>query len=121
MTSAQTVATQISEQRRGVPTGLLSRGWTWIQERKAARSGTRRLRVVETVSLGEKRLVALVEVDGLQFLVGGGPTGVVLLSKLEKFDDVLREALESVEQHADSSAAKFAGHGRSERQAEKPQ
>ena len=120
MMSAQAVGTEISAPPRGVPTGLLSRGWIWIQERKAARSGTRRLRVVETVSLGEKRLVALVEVDGEQFLVGGGPTGVVLLSRLEGFDDVLRETLKDTGQNVDSLSAKSSDRGRSEQQAGEP-
>lgn len=33
---------------------------------------TRRLKVCETVSLGEKRFVSIVEVDGVSLLVGGG-------------------------------------------------
>jgi flagellar biogenesis protein FliO len=40
------------------------------------------LRVHETVSLGEKRFVALLSVEGREFLIGGGPTGVSLLAQL---------------------------------------
>jgi hypothetical protein len=77
-------------------TGLLSRAWKWIQERQVARSSTRRLKVAETVSLGEKRFVAVVEVDGLQFLLGGGATNVTLLAQLnatETFGEVLKETM----------------------------
>ncbi|MDQ2925798.1 MAG: flagellar biosynthetic protein FliO [Acidobacteriota bacterium] len=76
--------------------GLLSRGVAWIRARGNTRSSTRRLQVVETVSLGEKRFVAVVRVDGLQFLVGGSSTGVALLSQLstaETFEDALKKAL----------------------------
>ncbi len=43
---------------------------------------SRRLRLAETLSLGEKRFVAIVEVDGVPLLVGGSSTGVVLLKEL---------------------------------------
>jgi flagellar biogenesis protein FliO len=44
--------------------------------------GTRQLRLCETVALGEKRVVALVEVDGERFLIGGAGPNLTLLSKL---------------------------------------
>jgi flagellar biogenesis protein FliO len=77
-------------------TGLLSRAWGWIQARQVARSGTRRLRVAETVSLGEKRFVAVVQVDGRHFLLAGGPTNIALLAQLdanEAFEDVLKKTM----------------------------
>jgi flagellar biogenesis protein FliO len=77
-------------------TGLLSRAWAWLMERQRTRSGTRRLRVAETVSLGEKRFVAVVQVDGRHFLLAGGPTNIVLLAQLdtkEPFEDVLKKTL----------------------------
>ena len=43
----------------------------------------RRLRLSETLSLGDKRFVAIVEVDGSSFLIGGGSAGVALLKQLE--------------------------------------
>src|SRR5260370_42252277 len=76
--------------------GLLSRAWKWIQARQVARSSTRRLKVAETVSLGEKRFVAVIQVDGLQFLLGGGPTNVTLLAQLnvtETFGGALKESM----------------------------
>lgn len=45
---------------------------------------SRRLSVSETVSLGEKRFVSILCVDGEQFLVGGSSSNVVLLAKLDK-------------------------------------
>jgi hypothetical protein len=42
----------------------------------------KRLQVQESVSLGEKRFVAIVQVDGQQFLLGGAPNSVSLLAQL---------------------------------------
>ena len=75
-------------------TGLLSRALVWLREKQAARSGSKRLQVTSTVSLGEKRFVAVIQVDGMQFLVGGGATNVSLLAELKKqesFEEVLEE------------------------------
>src|SRR4051812_22413402 len=76
--------------------GLLSRAWGWVQAQKVAHTGGRRLQVIETVSLGEKRFVSVVKVDGIEFLVGGGSAGVAMLSQLaprESFEDALKKAL----------------------------
>ena len=63
---------------------------------RCVRSNTRRLRVAETVSLGEKRFVAVVQVDGRHFLLAGGPTNIALLAQLDTkdaFEDVLKKTL----------------------------
>ena len=76
--------------------GLLSRAWRWIQARRRSRTSTRRLQVDASVSLGEKRFVAVIQVDGLQFLIGGGATNVALLAKLGRkvsFGEVLNETM----------------------------
>jgi|SRR5450756_572156 len=65
------------------PKGLVPTVWNWIKSCNVQRSGKRRLRVSETVSLGDKRFVALVHVDGLQFLLGGSATSVTLLAELK--------------------------------------
>lgn len=44
----------------------------------------KQLRVAETVSLGEKRFVAIVQVEGQRFLIGGGASGVSLLTELDR-------------------------------------
>jgi flagellar biogenesis protein FliO len=52
--------------------------------------------VAETVSLGEKRFVAVVQVDGRHFLLAGGPTNIALLAQLdtnEPFEDVLKKTM----------------------------
>ena len=66
------------------PNGL-ARAWSWLHAKYAATT-TKRLRVSETVSLGEKRFVALVCVEGREFLVGGGASGVSLLAQLGSGD-----------------------------------
>jgi len=44
----------------------------------------KRLRVCETVSLGEKRFVAVIQVDGEQFLVGGSSSSISTLAHLDR-------------------------------------
>jgi Flagellar biosynthesis protein, FliO len=63
-------------------TTLISRAWTWLQKSNRF-SNAKQLRVAETVSLGEKRFVALIDVEGQKFLVGGGASGVSLLTQLD--------------------------------------
>ena len=66
-------------------------------------SRPRRLRVSETVSLGEKRFVSIVEVDGTSFLIGGGASNVTLLTSLggpvpaKPFQSALQSACEERE------------------------
>lgn len=61
--------------------GLLARAWDMLRT-KYVQTTTKRLRVAETVSLGEKRFVSIVCVEGREFLVGGGTSGVSLLAQL---------------------------------------
>ena len=61
--------------------GVLSQIWSWVQSRYSL-SSTKRLRVGEIAQLGEKRFVALVTVEGREFLIGGGSTGISLLTPL---------------------------------------
>ena len=44
---------------------------------------SRRLRVAETISLGEKRSVSIVQVDGAQYLIGSSVNSVQLLAVLD--------------------------------------
>jgi hypothetical protein len=62
------------------PSPLL-RAWSWLQT-KYVQTATKRLRVAETVSLGEKRFVSIVSIEGREFLIGGGASGVTLLAQL---------------------------------------
>ncbi len=44
---------------------------------------TRRLQLQESVQLGEKRFVAILRVDGDEFLLGGSASGVSILGQLQ--------------------------------------
>jgi len=48
------------------------------------RPNRKRLRVCETVPLGDKRFVAVIQVDDQQFLLGGSASSISLLAQLEK-------------------------------------
>lgn len=61
--------------------GVFGRLFSFLRARAAA---PRQLRVAETVSLGEKRFVAIVHVEGRRFLIGGGAAGVSLLTRLDR-------------------------------------
>lgn len=86
---AQPVQTTISQatvkkQAKPVPVqlpsnGLLSRSARWLQNKGRSK---KRMQMIETVSLGEKRFVALVKVDGREFLLGGAPSSVGMLADL---------------------------------------
>jgi hypothetical protein len=75
----------MSKPARALGAALLQ-AWNWVirNSRGVLASGVaRRLKIAETVSLGEKRFVSILQVDGEQFLVGGSQSNVVLLAKLE--------------------------------------
>jgi flagellar biogenesis protein FliO len=83
--------------------GLLARLWRWFSARFSSESTGRRLRVTATVPLGEKRFVAVVKVDGREFLVGGGAGNVALLSPLNSdaktFSELLSSSVETKPAH----------------------
>jgi flagellar biogenesis protein FliO len=84
--------TQQSAERRSAILRWLAGAWDWARA-LGSRQSRKRLRVCETVSLGEKRFVAVIEIDGEQFLVGGAASSVATLARLEpsqQFSDVLR-------------------------------
>ncbi len=63
------------------------------------RQNRKRLRVCESVPLGEKRFVAVIQVDDKQFLVGGASNSVSLLAQLDKpaeFSSVLHSRMAEV-------------------------
>ena len=67
---------QFETPRRGLLGGLfaLLRG---------AAPAKKQLRLAETVALGEKRFVAIIHAEGHKYLVGGGSSGVALLTRLD--------------------------------------
>lgn len=66
---------------------LLRRAWNWLQKQHAF-SAKKQLRVCETVSLGEKRFVAVIQIESQKFLIGGGASGVSLLAELERVTEL---------------------------------
>jgi len=54
----------------------------WIMQRAQAKQKRKNLRVCETIPLGEKRFVAVVQVDDERFLIGGSSSSVSLLTRL---------------------------------------
>jgi flagellar biogenesis protein FliO len=70
--------------------------WKRIRAQQIARSNSKRLHVSATASLGEKRFVAVIQVDGREFLVGGGSANVALLAQLDaqkSFNGMLTETM----------------------------
>ena len=63
--------------------GVLRELWSRAGQVRV-RQNRKRLRVCETVPLGEKRFVAVIQVDDKQFLVGGAANSVSLLAQLDK-------------------------------------
>jgi hypothetical protein len=76
---------------------LMTQIRSWTQQKLRPQQGKRRLRVCESVSLGEKRFVAVIQVDSEQFLVGGSSSSVATLAHLERprqFSDVFQRQCE---------------------------
>jgi flagellar biogenesis protein FliO len=76
---------------------VLTRAWNWTQHKLKSHQVKKRLRVCESVSLGEKRFIAVIQVDGEQFLVGGSSSSVSTLAHLEprrEFSEVFRNRCE---------------------------
>ncbi len=55
----------------------------WLLSLRKTNGNGKRLYVSETISLGEKRFVAVLHVDGEQFLIGGGGDNLSLLASLQ--------------------------------------
>jgi flagellar biogenesis protein FliO len=57
------------------------RAW-WKRLRRWSQRAPRRLRLCDSLPLGERRFVAVVEFEHSRFLVGGTPSSLVLLARL---------------------------------------
>jgi flagellar biogenesis protein FliO len=71
------------------PTWALPAGW-WLRVRagwerilRLKRPSHRRLRLTETLPLGERRFVAVLEFERERFLLGGTASSLVLLTRLK--------------------------------------
>ena len=71
------------ETLRGSASALWGRGLAlWERVLRLGRRTPRRLRLCESLPLGERRFVAVVEFDRERFLLGGTPSSLVLLARL---------------------------------------
>ena len=89
--------------------GLLSSLWRWLHARQTSRANIKQLHVTSTVSLGEKRFVAVIEFDGLEYLVGGGATSVALLAQLnggKTFSAAIKETMTAQKKQPERLARK---------------
>jgi hypothetical protein len=75
---------ELEELRLKSKSGLVASSWKWLAEKLKTQQAKKRLRVCETVALGEKRFIAVVQVDDQQFLVGGSSSAVSTLAHLER-------------------------------------
>ena len=64
-------------------TELVKSAWQWLASRRATRTKTPRLRVVDRVALGEKSAAVILQVDGRRFLVGVATASTTLLTELQ--------------------------------------
>lgn len=81
---------------RHILAGLIQFTISMRQQIKVRRT-TKRLQVCEMLSLGDKRFLAIVQVDQQQFLLGGSAHGFINLAQLqagEQFSDVLQHECE---------------------------
>ncbi len=64
--------------------------WLSVWERlgRLGRRAPRRLRLCESLPLGERRFVAVIEFERSRFLVGGTSASLVLLAKLDSAGSV---------------------------------
>ena len=77
---------------------FLQSAWKWMDQSYTRQRLSKRLKIAETVSLGEKRFVSILQVDGAQFLIGGTANSISLLATMgpssevpeSDFADVLR-------------------------------
>ncbi len=70
----------------------------WCGKKRAQQRGMRRLHVAETLSLGEKRFVSILQVDGAEFLVAGTSTSLSIIESLDKrrtFEELLQQKSET--------------------------
>jgi flagellar biogenesis protein FliO len=72
--------------------------WQWVRRAVKPRK-IRRLRVCETLSLGERRFLAVIEFDRQEFLVGGSGNSLELLARLHE-GTVITEPFPSRESRA---------------------
>jgi len=87
----------------------------WERMLRLSRRKPRRLRLCESLPLGDRRFVAVVEFGRERFLVGGTPSSLVLLSRLAEAEGRAQDEAEPEESSWNlASAATAAPRRRSE-------
>jgi flagellar biogenesis protein FliO len=87
----------------------------WERVLRLSRRAPRRLRLCESLPLGERRFVAVVEFERARFLVGGTPSSLVLLSRLADAGGRTEDDVEDApEDRSRSAAITVASKGRGE-------
>jgi flagellar biogenesis protein FliO len=81
----------------------------WERVLRLGRREPKRLRLCESLPLGERRFVAVVEFEAARFLVGGTPSSLVLLSRLEDAGEVGETTSEDSSRNAVRALAKRRG------------
>ena len=82
----------------GEATGENSSRWVrWWQCLKGLGRKQRNLRLLETLSLGDRRFVAVIEYEQMQFLIGGTSTALVLLTCLKAASESMTDGPQPVE------------------------
>jgi len=62
----------------------ISSAFQWVLRHVTVKQARKNLKVCENVSLGEKRFVAVIQVDEERFLIGGSSSSVSLLTRLHE-------------------------------------
>jgi hypothetical protein len=72
----------------------------WLHVNSLQKLTTKRMRVAETVALGEKRTVTILQVDGTQMLIGSAAGSVALLAIFSESENEWRTAASALEKKA---------------------
>jgi flagellar biogenesis protein FliO len=81
----------------------------WERVLRLSQRTPKRLRLCESLPLGERRFVAVVEFEHTRFLVGGTPSSLVLLSRLQDAGGRTEEELEEASRHATAAGKRLQG------------
>jgi len=71
-----------SESIASIVLSPLQKAFSWLRN-VHPQGKEKRLRVSETVSLGEKRFIAILQVEDRKFLIGGSSSNVAILTQLD--------------------------------------
>ena len=72
-----------------VSSGLIRKAYAWILR---MRQPARQLRMCESLSLGEKRTVAVLQFEGQRYLVGATASSITLLSRIPESSEAILPA-----------------------------